>query len=1607
MFRPLSALPALSLVLALTGAAALSDAQTASSDPAARGLDLFVHVPEGAAPGSRLPLQLEAFGFPTAITLSPLAGASVEAGWDPEHLGPGVSVAPPSVRATTDASGRARLDLPVPDGDERALELLVAVRSGGHARTRSVKIHRGALRAVALHVADTRVVPGSTLSAWVMVTSASSGEPAAGAPVELALVEGGVPRHTVTLVTDAAGVAMARVPIPPADEPSWSWLLRARALGAGDSKGADESSVTLTPREETPGTPRLAARFDEGAVLAGDHAAFTVSVRDATDQPIAGLPVRYWVGPKGTAPPKDDKAWERVARAATTDAQGELHGAADAPTLVARGVGTTLHLVVKTEVEGHALTQSAVVSVGAPASTAELLPEAGHVVPGVEQRLLLRVRDARGAPVAASFSVEGDGLASTVTTSADGDAEVIWHPPAELGAHRSAGPCAGGVAAAVLVRPRGEVPALRPRTEPWELCVPVDRDATAIVRADRPIARSGDRVRLRVIERAADPREGGPREGGPRGGRRAAVEEPRTAWSVVLRSGKGEQAASLWIEDGAQGAEVELPPGEPGAWSLSAAAPGTSRAARVATGSLLVIPRVLPRLVARVTGGRAAPGGAVDIDADLTDGQGRGLPGTVAAMMVDLHGGGSTEGLERIDARRSLCRGLGVRDDRCDPFVEGDPALDPLRRGLLGEHQGQPLAPASDPGGAARDALTRTFGEVLRSLEGAVYEATQSADQLRDVRRARPDGRGFGWNPELMTLVTAALDPPPLTPGGEPLTLADLLAVDPQVTFDNVARRITRLKLFRVLAEVRAFRHEHQLDADEPVLRDPNALLRKLVRDGRLAEDLLLDPWGGTLRFVPASGPGLPFLSVVRGFELHAPGPDGVAGTGDDVRDPFERVLRSGTPYAKAVQEDRLVDARLDMEVGEATVSAWQAMLESLTGTALGGIGTVGHGSGTGTGQGFGSGHGRLGGSHRSSAPLTTGVAWWSPPLRTDAAGHLRFHVPLGDAETTWRVALIGVPDGARQATTFVDVPVALQLSARIDTGASLIEGDTVEAAITLRNRSASPARVTLAITASGVVQLVEARDGARVAEVAAGGAAVVRVPLRAGGPGAGELAITARAPGLPDDLVRHSLQVRPAGEPTDLTRAQWIEGEATLAVPVAGGSGGAGTAMRLVGQPRLVLERGLGRPVAAALEALDPDRQSGRAALLDAVESAARVQRWATAAEGDGSPLAARAADVMRRARGRLAAFASGGGSFDWLVKRRLRAWVPPEHDEPGARAECPPQGAREEALATLDAEPALDSGAALACWDAFVASAMEPITSGSDPVALARGFLAVAERPHRAALAATLIERLREQVALRPSGAITLPDAAARSRASRAIVYAALLHGARTGKPSPAPPERLAAWVGVQRDADGGYGSAAATRAVVRALLAGAPEEKGTSRVTVKSGGTRREVEVAPSARIEVPLDADAVSVDVQVVGPGLVARLERPVLRPWSRPAEEPPSPLSLDVRWPQDARAGTSRPVAVILRHTRGRHTTVDVRLPLPPGVSLAAPVSGVRQVQGALSLRRALDASGLPVEIDLPLRFGLGGRVTVPEARASVAFEEVGRALAPARPLVIQ
>jgi hypothetical protein len=982
----------------------------------------------------------------------------------------------------------------------------------------------------------------------------------------------------------------------------------------------------------------------------------------------------------------------------------------------------------------------------------------------------------------------------------------------------------------------------------------------------------------------------------------------------------------------------------------------------------------------------------------------------VSAVLIDAEGGGNLASLARLDTRMLLCGAAGIDASACAKFIAGDKALDAGARASL-SRGGSAIDPVLDPAGSAKEELRQAFSDVLHSLEGAILQSTKTPDALGDVRRKTP--RGWEWNPELMTLVTASMTAPPLTPGGEPIALGDLLAVDPQVTFDVAARRVTRLKLFRVLVAVRAFKKEHALDPGEPIWKNPNGLLRRLVRDNAMEETDLLDPWGGTIQFVRANGPATPFLDAVHGFALQAPGPDGALGSGDDVRDPFERVVRSKTPYAEAMSEDRLVDAKFDMEVSDSTVDAWQSLIDSLTGVALGNVGTIGHGAGGGGGSGFGSGSGRLGGSHATrgtTLSIATGAAYWSPPIRTDARGHVHFSIPLEAIETTYRLGLVASPDTSTPASTTVDIATSLPLSAIIDTGASMIVGDVVDARVVFRNRTAAPVRANLDAAASGAAVLVSGLP--RSIDVPAQGSAAATVRLSSKAVGTGGLIVKIGAPGVREDVTQHTFEIRPAGVPIARTHAQFVTGNAELEIHPAIGQ-------IVAGRAQLVIERGLEEPLRAALRSLNPDRLASPAALADAIETASRIQRWAIAKSGATSPLAIEATSVLGRARGRFEEYVGSDQTLFALERERVRAFFPadtetttkggkppasrPKSKDPKSEkdAVCPPLPTDLVDMApALEAEPPRGSGDLLACWDQTVSNAVEAITTKGDVAQLARAILALADRPHRAAQAASLVVRLQNALKMDAVGDVFLPPDV-RTREARVLVHAALLRSAALGKQK-LPIERLYGWLVVDRDAEGGYGSPLATRSAIAAMLGSPLTTTAPSVVIVLGEKGEQRFDVPASGHIAIPLPANAERVSLRAEGAPFLARFERPLLRLFSNPPAISESPLKLVVAWPSDARADTVGTLRVTVGSTERRPLIVDVRVALPPGVTLAAKVDGVRQVQGVIRIRRNVEGGGESV-VEIPVRFGLAGRVTLPEAYATVARAEYETAVAPAQP----
>lgn len=1531
------------------------------ASPAARGLDMFLFGATTAPGGAVLPLEVVVLGFPKVTRLEPLADAVVEAVWNPASVGADL----PPVRGRTDRLGRTILEVRVPEGAPASLSLLLRAAGGGRERTRTLTIQRTRARSLRLYVADTRVVPGSVVSAWLVAGLAGETTPLPYAAVEVELLEGGRTRWRQRTRTDAGGSTSVRVPVPRTRELAWTWTLRATLL---DAERADARvETTLQVREETPARPSLWTSFDAATVAPGEVATARLRVRDAAGRPVGRARVSSWIGSQG-AQPATDEAWRTTATATTTGTSGELVVSYRAPTTFAPS-GSSLLFQARAELDGHVLQASASLPIARLEPTVELITESVVVVPGLPQRALLRVRDGDGRGIQGRFEVRADGLSTTLETDVHGEAALTWTVPAGVGAHHPSGSCAESVAATVTIHPLGAAVAQVGRAR-VDRCVVVDRDARLMLVTDRPVVRAGERLRVRVLGGA---------------GRSFSVLAQATGPVLPLSIDDVPLALQV-LEDGARGAELRVPETARGLVQLSAVAAATDGPAPRASTSVLVLPRVIPRLSARVVGGRAVPGGEVEVEALLTDESGRPLVGTVGGTVHDLHGGGST--LVGLDAREQLTRGLDLGADaqaRLGLFMDGTPAADDWRRAALSGTALAPLVPLADPASDARQRLEEAFAQVVRSLEGAVLEATASPDRLADVRRKT--AQGYQLNPELLTLVTDAMETPPETPGGEPLVLEDLMALDPQVRFDRVARRISRLKLFRVLEQVRAFVYEQRLLPDELALEAPDAILRRLVREGQLDPSALLDPWGGTIGFVKSDGPRVPYLSIIRGAALHAPGPDGRLGTADDVRDPFERVLTTGSPYAVAVDEDRLIDARYEVVVGDATVEAWRTLFETFTGTSLGARegGAMGVGGLGSRGYGSGGGGTRQSSYGRGSSSRIEYTSRWLPPVRTDAQGRVVLRVPLGDVETTYRVTLVGSPDGGMAATTVVDVPAALPLSTRVEAGVTWTVGDTVEVKLHVRSHQPRAVRATLAVSTSG--GLTRVGSGDLTIDVPTDGAATTTVRLRAHAAGPGALKVHTRAPGLPDDQLTHSLTIRAAGTEERRWVSAWVDPTHTLQLPALL----PGSAAHGLGE--LTLTRGPRTLVTSALESLEPDRLASGLAVVEAFEAASRLERWARARLDVDERLASRAADIASRALGRALAYRAltSQGSRAGL-DRQLAQWSrAPLPELSGVSASSCPD-ATLLPVEVLEQEPAMPT--VMACWENGVSVALTQLVAAGQTEQLARGLIALAERPHRRHQAENLALRLAER------GEGVLPEHEHAARASRALAAAARLRWPVPG----ADPARAWEALAAAASPDGDFGSPSATRAVITALLgvhaAQGPLAAGTTTVTVELGAPVPLVLALGAehqSRVTVPRELGRVS--VQTVGGPVLARYSAPVLRDWNTPPALLDGPLQLTLEWPTTPRAGQVALLRGAVRTTLATSASIEVRIDLPPGATLAEGRAGLVQSQGVLVATLAHAPGAAPTLLEVPLRFTLAGTITAPEAEARILGMEGTRTLA--------
>lgn len=1560
-------------------------------DPAARGLDVFVIAPPELTGGAGAELLLRTYGYRQVDVAAPLGGVSVSARYE------GAPIDAVPLVVTSDAEGLARLSMPPPSGavgDEARIEL--TLQHGRHVRVRSVAVRPMPSEELSVSVPRDEVRPGETITARVSLVDRATGAPQADAEVELALEQGGAAAARARGRTGPSGSTLLRVKVPATEEPRPSFTLVATAPG----RSVAPSQRGLLLAEQVPARPSFVAEATKARVLPGERVEFRLRLRSAAGDPAAKESVAYLLLAENEATPEgglDDPKSSFSARAkrVSTDARGEALVGFDAP----RGLLVTqrIRAVAKVMHEGRelSLTSSPVEVTPRGSASIELLPLAERLVPGVEQGLALSVVDGWNRPVAgARFELLGDGLSTVVETDTHGTALFRWDVPLDVGSRREQGPCAYNVAATVRVALVSGAPREMFGADAVPVCLAVDRERQAVLEALSPVVRAGGSAAARLIVR----------------GDRA---KPRAAQPVVLAADSHvyrEHGASMlrlgevWSRwegsSKAEPLEVALRESAGGLAVLSATLPRASEAAVQASTHVLVLPRVLPKLVARVVGGRPAPGGVVEIEARLNDERGQPLAGDVAAMVLDASDF-SDDAFERyasqFDTRLGLCARVGIEAADCDATLRGDAGELTRLRHQLALKSERKQAPSLDPGKSSRQELETAFREVLLSLEGAVFEASSSPERLRDALRKGP--RGHVFNPELFEVVTQAMRSPPRTPGGEPFTLADLRAVDPQVDYDTVARRVARLKLFRLLTAARSFRLRNDLDADEPALRDPNALLRRMLEEAH--HEVLLDPWGKSFAFVPARGPARPFLTAIPGFELRSPGPDGRLNTADDVSDPFERIVKSGTPYAKAMAEDRIADAMLDLRVAESSIAAWTRLLEDSTGTRLGD-----------NDRGQGSGSGRLGGSHRAKAPqirmgatmVTRSAPYsrWLAPVAVDASGVARLSVPLGADETTYRVVLLGTPSAGGPAFAHVDVPVSLPLSVRVDPFEYLRVGDRIEALVRVRNRGTAPLQAKLDVTASGGARL--AGPASLPLELAPGATTTARASLHADAEGPAGLGVSVRAGSGLTDASEMRFDVRPAGRVLDVARARWVEGT----VSFASFAGERDKVLR--GPPRLVVELP-GRAIAeAALTERWLEQASSNEDLVEAYEIYQRLRERATR-EAPGSAAERRAEGLALRAAKR-AARASPDAPLGQALRARLRrVGVGAELTGEGSSSDgsCPPEVTDLSLLvAFAEAEPET-GGAVEDCWETHAAAALARLGRSEELAPLARVTLAFVQREHRRELGAELARSLAKAVSLGPDGRVVLPRHS--SHADRALVLSALLAARTAGLLDAGAPsvERLSAWLAVLRGPDGGFGSLTATRAATTALLGLEPKkQKRDDAVRVRAFDAAGEL-VGSEQRVKLgsSLELDPRTRRIEASNAtGALVRLEQRALVSHAPPSSAIGRPFSVELRYPSDLRAGRTSLLSLRVRADLRDATHAFVRVPLVPGATIADTVEGVTALGDALLVRVELDGRGEALPVLVPLRFAHPGSFLAAPAEARLYDAEERRAQSGALRVVV-
>lgn len=813
----------------------------------------------------------------------------------------------PVATATTDRYGRARIEFEVPEKIAQSFRLVVEARSPKRVMRRfDVQVELAPRYRTELFVDRTRLTPGATLHAWGRVFDLARNRPAPRHAVRLSArrTNGVLMGQERALKADANGVFHASLssPIGPG-----RFRVEAQAERAPLVRRSLEAARVVTPELV------VVARPTKGVVRPGATIDVDVVVRRPDGRPV---PHATLTGLSIPVP----KNKEDDVKPVLTDAQGR----ARVPWRVPRRGGIRAILgsaprpageivdvsgIVRALREGLG-TGQARVRVRATRATlhASWTAEGGALVPGLPSRLFVKLQRADGRPAAGlAISLTGGRLKAASSTTDRSGVAVIDATILEVDAQAPTS-CRGPTVAAAT---------LRAGTLQKSLCLPVDPDATLRVRS-APLTRAGGKLQVRLLARPAVAQypvavtilARGPHQKWQPIDQQVVVERQKsiTAGRTVTLNVPKAATGPIWIRArplvGRERQEVR------GGTALVWSAPASERRLRV----------------------HPAASGAMRVEwAGSRPGAGQASSGFVFALPPQ-RGQVLLAELRRARGQRPAS---GAADATWSGFLAAHTPADTAVSAVLREGRRVTLAMPADAVGAgllrdpwrSRARFVRgRLGRLLLAVEERV--AASIPKKLNDVAVRTPGG--WRLNSEILTAVGVKLGTPAIAGlDGSPLTISSLQALDKHLTFDNVARRITRQRQLRLLVALAGFVRAKQLDYGWPRRKKPTSWLAALRGwhnpdgDNQLQHADLFDAWGRPFKLVKARGARarFRFLEPITGYELLSAGPDGRFGSADDLYDPFARVLPEGSVYGEAVGEEALLARLRGVAMGRATLA--------------------------------------------------------------------------------------------------------------------------------------------------------------------------------------------------------------------------------------------------------------------------------------------------------------------------------------------------------------------------------------------------------------------------------------------------------------------------------------------------------------------------------------------------------------------------------------------------------------------------------------------------------------------------------------------------------------